>query len=168
MCDKDFSERCAEKVMKRVKIDAFEIDECIENSFIGQKDYALDDNWMLKREKKLLQNSGIVYYPSIIINNVTYRGDLEADAVLKAICASYQNMPTVCSQLFPFPSHQKKSKVSIVTIFLITSLTFLLLITVLFLYKRWIKKELNSEMRYQVNAAVSQYIALTEISVSKE
>lgn len=36
------------------------------------------------------------------------------------------------------------------------------LILILYLYRRWIKREMNNEMRMQVSSAVSQYIALAE------
>ena len=52
-----------------------------------------DDNDILKKERELMLNTGIVFYPMILINNQTFRGDFEADEVKEAICAGFKNPP---------------------------------------------------------------------------
>ena len=39
---------------------------------------------------------GIVLHPSITINNITYRGELEGFDIFKAICAGFLEQPDVC------------------------------------------------------------------------
>ena len=81
-CDNNnFNEKCSFEAMKTAKIDVSEITKCVTESFTGPN-FALDDNNLLKKEKKGMIERGIFFYPSIIINNVAYRGDLETEEVL--------------------------------------------------------------------------------------
>ena len=56
----------------------------------------------------------------------------------------------------------KRKSIGAVAILLIVALVIVLLGIVLVVYRIWLRKELNREMRLQVNSAVSQYIALSE------
>jgi hypothetical protein len=40
---------------------------------------------------------GTGIYPSLVINNRTYRGQLESLAVFNAICAGFETAPSMCS-----------------------------------------------------------------------
>ena len=42
---------------------------------------------------------GSSLFPSIVINNSTYRGQLETQAVMNAICAGFKNPPRPCKRL---------------------------------------------------------------------
>ncbi|CAG9326386.1 unnamed protein product [Blepharisma stoltei] len=170
--DFDFTEKCAGKAMKKAKIDTADINYCIQSSF-ANSNYALAENSILLKEKKRFLQAGISFYPTIIINNQTFRGDLEADEVLNAICAGFQTPPLVCpSHHNPQHNHKyhRKShdKMSLSTISIILLLLFISLSLLLFFYKRCIRRELNIEMKSQVNSVISQYIALTETNYSKE
>jgi len=37
--------------------------------------------------------------PSIVINNATYRGQMESQAVLNAICAGFKDTPNICKPI---------------------------------------------------------------------
>ena len=39
---------------------------------------------------------GIVLHPSITINNITFRGELEGEYIFKAICAGFYVSPEIC------------------------------------------------------------------------
>ena len=72
-----------------------EVRNCIASSFEGL-DYELADNALLREEQRLMTNSGAYYYPMMLINNQTYRGDLEAPEVFNAICTGMTVKPPVC------------------------------------------------------------------------
>jgi len=38
-------------------------------------------------------------FPSIVINNSTYRGQLETQQVMNAICAGFKDVPKMCKRL---------------------------------------------------------------------
>ena len=43
-----------------------------------------------------MKSYGTYIYPSVVINNKTYRGQLDAEAVSNAICAGFSTPPPVC------------------------------------------------------------------------
>ena len=160
--DRDFNKECSEKAMKKVDIDPNQIDKCVRDSFDGP-DEKLDDNWLLRAQRDKLLSSGVIFYPSIIINNQTFRGDLEAPEVMEAICAGFREKPEACF------SHEEedlrsRSGIGAGTLLLIIFFSMVLLAAILYFYRYWVRKEMSQEMRSQVNSAVSQYIALTEQS----
>lgn len=42
---------------------------------------------------------GTGYYPSVIINNRTFRGDLNPVSVLRAVCSGFSRSPSACKNL---------------------------------------------------------------------
>ena len=76
---------------------------CVEASFSSQK----QSDWLLESTTNKLIDADIEYWnkygssinPSIVINNVTYRGQLEAQAVMNALCAGFKNPPDHCKKL---------------------------------------------------------------------
>lgn len=47
---------------------------------------------------KLRYQSGIIFYPGVSINSLAYRGNIEAEEIKEAICASFIEMPEACSE----------------------------------------------------------------------
>ena len=43
-----------------------------------------------------MQDFGTYLYPSIVINNRTYRGQLDKEAVANALCAGFETAPKEC------------------------------------------------------------------------
>ena len=39
------------------------------------------------------------HFPAIVINNQTFRGQLEIEAVMNGICAGFLNIPSMCHRL---------------------------------------------------------------------
>lgn len=69
--------------------------QCVADSFSGQKysedteiDYTVD-NTLLKENQEKWQEYGTLYWPSVVINKRTFRGDLTAENVLEDLCANY-------------------------------------------------------------------------------
>ncbi|KAA3454623.1 vacuolar-sorting receptor 1-like [Gossypium australe] len=84
-----YTKECADKVIRSLGIDVTKIDDCI-------GDIEADaQNPILEAEQKAQigeSNRGdVTMLPTLMINNRQYRGKLEKGAVLKAICAGFQD-----------------------------------------------------------------------------
>ncbi|XP_020580036.1 vacuolar-sorting receptor 1-like [Phalaenopsis equestris] len=96
MKEEKYTKECAEKVIQSLGIDLKKIDECI-----GDPN-ADDVNPILKTEQDVQIGHGsrgdVTILPTLVINNRQYRGKLDKGAVLKAICAGFQEKtePAVC------------------------------------------------------------------------
>ncbi|KAJ4702734.1 Vacuolar-sorting receptor-like protein [Melia azedarach] len=93
---KRYSKECAEEVMKSLELPIEKIRKCMGDP------KADVDNEVLKTEQELQVGRGsrgdVTILPTLIVNNVQYRGKLERTAVLKAICAGYKETtdPPIC------------------------------------------------------------------------
>ncbi|ERN14923.1 hypothetical protein AMTRI_Chr02g213480 [Amborella trichopoda] len=96
MKDKMYNGQCAEDVIESLGLAVENIRKCM-----GDTD-ADAENPVLKAEQDLQVGRGsrgdITILPTLVINNVQYRGKLERTAVLKAICAGFKETtdPPVC------------------------------------------------------------------------
>ena len=64
---------------------------CVNNSFEkGSKTEELwqRDNTILREQAAQWKEYGSLFYPAIVINSVTFRGDMNPINVVEAICAS--------------------------------------------------------------------------------
>ncbi|KAJ8461096.1 hypothetical protein OPV22_034022 [Ensete ventricosum] len=96
MSDKKYTKECAEDVIKSLGIDLNKINKCM-----GDPD-ADEENAVLKAEQDAQigkdSRGDVTILPTLVINNRQYRGKLDKAAVLKAICAGFQETtePAVC------------------------------------------------------------------------
>uniref|UniRef100_A0A5B7BE82 EGF-like calcium-binding domain-containing protein n=1 Tax=Davidia involucrata TaxID=16924 RepID=A0A5B7BE82_DAVIN len=96
MKQKRFSKECADDVMKSLDLPTEKIKECMGNP------EADVENQVLKTEQDLQVGRGsrgdVTILPTLVINNVQYRGKLERTAVLKALCAGFKEStePRIC------------------------------------------------------------------------
>ncbi|KAK1687100.1 hypothetical protein QYE76_047948 [Lolium multiflorum] len=96
MREKKYSRGCAEEVVASLGLPAEMMAECM-----GDPE-ADADNEVLKTEQMVQVGQGnrgnVTVSPTLVINNVQYRGKLESTAVLKAICAGFKETtePRVC------------------------------------------------------------------------
>jgi hypothetical protein len=187
------NEECSKKAMKEASIKFSDIDACVKASFDGEN-IAMARNVLLEAEQKELIESGIFFFPSIVINKQIYRGDFEAEAVMPFLCASFAEKPEACkykpADVDPGKgdnnssgdssgdtkdpdssssgsksssgSSSDDSGVPTWLIVIIVLVGLAVLGVILYLYRRWIKREMDEEMRMQVSDAVSKYIALSE------
>ena len=159
----DMTQTCSHKVLASLGLVASEVETCIESSAIadgkGEKSLAVSKNTLLQKEVKMWKNLGIEFFPAILINNRTYRGDWEGLQVAQTICSGYLEAPEFCASL---SSADKPTPLVVATgtVVLLVAVSLVLVIAVLVLYRAWVKRELNLEMKQQVNLAVSQYYAL--------
>lgn len=96
MKDKNYSKTCAETVIKSLGLDTKKVDRCM-----GDPN-ADSDHPLLKTEQDTQIGKGsrgdVTILPTLVVNNRQYRGKLERKAVLKAICAGFEETtePNVC------------------------------------------------------------------------
>ena len=155
---------CSENMMRRSGIDVKIIESCVENSFVkvdGSFNQDLSDNLVLKKERESFLDKGVLFWPSINIGDMSYRGNLEADEILEAICATFSHSVDVCNGSVTVTEDGNKVNVAVI-VFIVIGIVILFVLLVSFFYKRFVKKELSREMSTQVNEMVSQYISLYE------
>ncbi|KAL0387078.1 UNVERIFIED_CONTAM: Vacuolar-sorting receptor 3 [Sesamum radiatum] len=96
MKEKKYNKECAEGVIRSLGLDLKKIDKCM-----GDPD-ADSDNPVLKEEQDAQIGKGsrgdVTILPTLVVNNRQYRGKLEKGAVLKALCAGFEETtePSVC------------------------------------------------------------------------
>ncbi|CAJ2637610.1 unnamed protein product [Trifolium pratense] len=96
MKEKKYSKDCAEDVMKSLDLPIEKIKKCI-----GDPEADVE-NEVLKIEQTAQIGGGsrgdVTILPTLVLNNVQYRGKLERTSVLKAICAGFKETtePQVC------------------------------------------------------------------------
>lgn len=159
-CFNVFTKECSEKAMKRFGISTSKVQECIDKSIMG-KDILIDDNAVMYNEKIAWEGERIPFNPAIVINSQLYRGDLEADSVINAICMSYQHRyrPSSCSE---GEGEKIEEKSGVFVIFIIIGLIFLV-IGGFIVYRKCLNRELKHDMKLQVNEAVAHYFQLAEV-----
>ncbi|GMJ00616.1 VACUOLAR SORTING RECEPTOR 7, VACUOLAR SORTING RECEPTOR 3;1, binding protein of 80 kDa 3;1 [Hibiscus trionum] len=96
MKEKRYSKECAEGVMSSLDLPIEKIKRCM-----GDPEADVEND-VLKQEQQLQVGRGsrgdVTILPTLVINDVQYRGKLARSAVLKAICAGFKETtePSVC------------------------------------------------------------------------
>lgn len=91
-----------------------------------------------------------------MINNITYRGNLDAEDVFEALCAGFEHKPEECEI-----KRMNLEGLTHGTFVLVIAGFTVLLVLAICLFRRYMKREMQSEMNMAVNSAVSQYFALS-------
>jgi hypothetical protein len=165
---KKFNKDCSISSMKSVGVNYKSVSSCVDNSFIGTETYTMQENSKLAAEVSYWNDYGLAFYPAILINEQVYKGDIEESAVLTAICAGYYSgtEPKFCDEHKNKDKEEKGIETKTVVIGLI--LFFGILVALLLAYRVYAKRELQHDMRAQVNSAVNQYFALSDTSGFKD
>jgi len=99
-CYSVINEDCSRRAHTWLKLDWDETNQCVKDSFGG-----LDaDKWSqpsthntyIDKEISYWKEYGTNIYPSIVINQKTYRGQIEPLSVFNAICAGFTQPPDQC------------------------------------------------------------------------
>lgn len=160
-------EECSRNIVKKIGMDPKDLDKCFSQSVSG-KDLEMDENVLLEYERKVMKDRGVFFFPSIIVNGVAYRGDLESDEVLKMICAGFKKEQKYCVDYFEEKEGDwRKTGISAGTVLLIMFFALVAFLIILFFYRKWLRRDMNVRMKAEVNAAVNQYIALTDQSINR-
>lgn len=68
-------EDCASEIASMLQIDQRRIKSCVDSSFEGSN-HALDDNKILRAERKSFEKSGVYMWPTLILNGLSYKVSL--------------------------------------------------------------------------------------------
>ena len=160
-----FNKECSIELMKDYNFDTEKVENCYKKSFIKGFEDSLGQNTALDLEFEIWKGNGLHFYPALIINGQLYRGDMENSAVLSGICSGYQikYKPEFCFA----NSGSILEGFSKLAVFTILFIFFLAVFGILLIYRHFAKKKLERDINKQVNLAVSQYYALSDISYIK-
>ncbi|KAG5005207.1 hypothetical protein JHK82_029235 [Glycine max] len=107
MKEKKYNKKCADAVIESLGLDIKKIERCM-----GDPN-ADSENPVLKEEQDAQVGKGsrgdVTILPTLVVNNRQYRGKLEKGAVMKAICAGFEETtePAVCLSSASGPGHCK-------------------------------------------------------------
>lgn len=101
---------CSEMAHKDLGMDWTRTQACVASSFTSATGKRIDMessnsmqdegviNTVIEAEMKYFDLYGPKLFPAVVINNQTYRGQLEVEAVFNAICAGFYTMPGFCQK----------------------------------------------------------------------
>ncbi|CAI5995810.1 unnamed protein product [Closterium sp. NIES-64] len=96
MEEKQYNQECGEKLMTGLGVDPQKVRACMGEPNRNAANPVMEEEQEAQVGKR--GRSDVTMLPTIVINNVQYRGKLEAKAVLKAICAGFEEStePPIC------------------------------------------------------------------------
>ena len=164
------NDECSERAHEHMGLDFAKTQECVKDSFYGidksQWKNPSTKNKFIDVEIAYWKDFGTNIYPSIVINQKTYRGQIEPLSVFNAICAGFSYTPDVCLKTLHKERVVLRTKVedsSVSTGLIVFIVLALIAVNVVIVYccRRKAKRDMNNEMQMQIESAVSQYFALT-------
>jgi hypothetical protein len=111
---------------------------------------------LIDNDFKYWAKYGTSLFPSIVINNQTYRGQIETQAVMNAICAGFQKPPKMCKRLLHAKDLEHNFKLGVIQfeegyrpshILGIFAICLTLLFCALCLYRRHAKRQMKQIMK---------------------
>eukprot|EP00828_Plagiopyla_frontata_P046065 TRINITY_DN8065_c0_g1_i2.p2 TRINITY_DN8065_c0_g1~~TRINITY_DN8065_c0_g1_i2.p2 ORF type:complete len:174 (-),score=31.27 TRINITY_DN8065_c0_g1_i2:53-574(-) len=154
-------EACSEDIMYAVGIDKNVIKQCQnKNVRHPEEDNSIVEN--LEAQKNKFIEEEIMIWPSLFINNLTYRGELESNETIETICQALksQKKPALCGGGGKQLNNNNLLSWGIVCLIILFMVLFMIFFY--YLYQRAIHKEVDKEIQIQVNSSVAQYFALQE------
>ena len=87
-------------------------------------------------------------------------------AVTNAICAGFKDVPTMCKAILqginPELLQEPEQGIKGGVIFVIVVSLIIVNVVLVYCYRRYTRREIQTEMNTQIESAVSQYFALTQ------
>ena len=105
---------------------------------------------MIDEDVEYWAKYGSNLFPSIVINNSTYRGQLETNAVFNAICAAFTTPPKICRKLLAADDIEHNLKLGVLQlrtgwhlkhVFAVCLFMVIGLFVFLYCYRRMAKRE---------------------------
>jgi hypothetical protein len=155
--------------MKSLNLDTDAVDKCIASQYVQKN--KLTTIKLFEEDRLWASKLGIVLHPSVTINNITYRGEIEGFDIFKAICAGFLDQPDVCKGNNVFKIlhkvdhsdllYRRRPLVRLHHIVFAIIVVLAINVFALYIYRKFQKRKLNEELQVQVNSAVSQYFRLS-------
>jgi len=100
-CYAEVTEECSKQAHIKLSLNFTKTKECVDASF-SNPDWSSHNttNSIIESEISYWMQYGSGIFPSVVINNVTYRGQLEKLSVYNALCAGFQDPPEICQATF--------------------------------------------------------------------
>jgi hypothetical protein len=144
-CFNDINRDCSRDAHTKVGLDFSLTQTCYDESWSGSNyRSASTENSIIHAEIEYMQNYGTNLYPSVQINNKTYRGQIENESVFNALCAGFTDAPRVCKSYLSGPETKKAISMKVITS--IIAVVILINLIVVIAYRRHAKREMNQEM----------------------
>ena len=91
------TDKCAYKVMERLGMDLGTVLGCMNASFYTMPRLPPSNVYLAEDAQRSL-DLGVTFIPSLVINDVPYRGEMEGYAIFRAICRAFRfgHEPYVC------------------------------------------------------------------------
>lgn len=162
LCPGYINSDCSKQAHTKLKMDYKKSMDCVADTF-RRGDYTdfKDENTALSKERDYWNQYGAHFYPSIVINNRTYRGAFEPEAVFNSICAGFKKAPKICGTFNQSTTSIIKGIQGMTVVYIVVGL-IVLNIVLIYCYRRISQREAKEDMRMHVNSAVSQYFALSQ------
>ena len=103
-CGSNLNEDCSKEAHDVINgLNWEKTQDCVRSTFTSPN----KDDWTKQSVSNTAIDQDIEYWnrygssinPSIVINNSTYRGQLESQAVMNAICAGFKDPPKMCQKI---------------------------------------------------------------------
>ncbi len=89
------NEICSMSIIHSMNVSTNYIAQCIYHSYVKKGDWE-SDNTLLRVDKEKNQAVGVNWRPSLVINEFTYKGEMEASDIVGAVCSAFRPRPAVC------------------------------------------------------------------------
>lgn len=126
------------------------------------------NNKLMDKEMVYYNKYGPSTFPGLVINNQTFRGQLEVEAVLNSICAGFYDVPKMCSKYLSTNDinnaellFMREGRHSYGRVVAICMSVMVIVLIILCCYRRYAKRQMKSLMNQQIETAVNQYLALS-------
>ena len=162
------SKACSRNAHQRVGLDFAKTEACVEESFFGP-DHSTADNSFLRDNSEAWKEYGTLYWPSVTIDRVTFRGDITPENILEDICANLNTMPDLCVKYFARDHINYEEQVvkgpDAISAELVIGIVLVLVgvnVVLILAYRKCVKKEMEDTMGVKVRSAVTQYISVAQ------
>ena len=101
LCESRITERCSTLGIQSVQLTFEEVSGCVRGTFAGSGESVArleEENSVLAEMLKSWNEYGSHLYPSVVINDFTFRGQLNPFNVFEAVCASFEQEPKACKR----------------------------------------------------------------------
>lgn len=148
---------CSSRVLDSLGLKHAAISASVDQTF------AEEDNAVLRTFSELKYNNSILYYPSVVINSIIYRGNLEPYEVFETICESMNPAPDGCSDDGSLQSTHLTAWIIFGVVSVVVFVIFLIVC-----FRRIARRQLSTEMNKKVNELVNEYISMYEVEKFKQ
>ena len=169
------SESCSKRAHELKNFNWMDTQKCVQESFVDYSAGSLgnglenSENTLLRENAEAWKEYGTLYWPSVTINKVTFRGDITPENILEDICAHLTTKPEVCINfykrehiVYEDTSILGPDTVSAELLILVVAILIGVNVILILAYRRCVKREMEDTMGYRVSNAVSQYISVAQ------